>query len=312
MREPGRRGRVCVVGSLNVDTTLTVASLPTAGETCLATGRGTAPGGKGANQAVAAASQGSAVTFVAALGNDPAGAASLRHLRSRGVRVEGVQLLDATPTGSAVVLVADDGENLIVVDPAANAELAEDWVRTHVADAKADVVIAQLEVPLASVQAAAEASGGRHFVLNPAPMPADPGVLAGLLACCDVLVPNRPELARLVDEQEVATLDDVDRCARKLRFEGTLVVTLGADGAAVYAPGGAQRLSVVTPPRVDVVDTTGAGDAFCGVLADRLARGFDVVPAVEDATRLAALSATVRGAQVPADFPAFGEAAVSG
>ncbi len=304
-------GRVCVVGSLNVDTTYTVAALPRAGETCLATGRSIAQGGKGSNQAVAAASQGSAVTFVAALGDDAAGAASLHHVRSRGVEVDGVQVLDRTSTGSAIVLVAEDGENLIVVDQAANAVLNEDWVRDQVAAAEPEVVIVQLEVPISCIQAAAEASTARHFVLNPAPMPEDPKQLEPLLAHCDVLVPNRPELARLVGERQLTTLDDVDRCARKLRFAGTLVVTLGADGAAVYGPGGTDRLAVVTPPEVDVVDTTGAGDAFCGVLADRLARGLDVVAAAEHATRLAALSTTVRGAQVPNDFPAFDEEAVS-
>jgi ribokinase len=306
-------GRVCVVGSLNVDTTYTVATLPRAGETTLAAGRSSAQGGKGANQAIAAASQGSVVSFVAALGNDAAGAASLQHVRSRGVEVDGIQVLDSTSTGSAVVLVAEDGENLIVVDQAANAALNDDWVRDQVAAAQPQVVIAQLEVPISCVQAAAQASTARHFVLNPAPMPEDPTQLAPLLAHCDVLVPNRLELARLVGERQVTTLDDVDRCAGRLRFAGTLVVTLGADGAAVYGPGGTDRLAVVNPPpEVDVVDTTGAGDAFCGVLADRLARGFDVVAAAEHATRLAALSTTVRGAQVPDDFPAFDEEAVSG
>jgi ribokinase len=299
-------GRVCVVGSLNVDTTLTVATLPGAGETTLATGRSTARGGKGANQAVAAASQGSSVSFVAALGDDAEGAESLAYLRSRGVDVSGVQVLEGTATGSAIVLVADDGENLIVVDQAANAALPEDWVREQVAAAAPEVVIAQLEVPLQCVVAAAEASTGRHFVLNPAPMPANPHLLLPLLDHCDVLVPNRPELAQLVGEGRVATLDDVDRCAQKLGFAGVLVVTLGGDGAAVYGPGGAERLALVPAERVEAVDTTGAGDAFCGVLADRLARGFEIVAAVHDATRLAGLSTTVRGAQVPAGFPAPG------
>jgi ribokinase len=295
-------GRVCVVGSVNVDTTLTVPALPRAGETSLATGRSTAEGGKGANQAVAAASQGSAVTFVGAVGDDADGARSLAHLRARGVEVGGVQSLRGTPTGSAVLVVADDGENLIVVDPAANAALAEDWVSDQVARCRPDVVVAQLEVPLGCIRAAAEASTARYFVLNPAPMPSDRDGLEPLLAQCDVLVPNRPELARLSGVGSITTVEDVDRCAATLGFPGVLVVTLGADGAAVYGPGGTERLALVPAPEVDVVDTTGAGDAFCGVLADRLARGLGIVAAVEEATRLAALSTTVRGAQVPSDF----------
>lgn len=296
--------RVCVVGSLNVDTILTVPVLPAAGETGLATSRSTTQGGKGSNQAVAAASQGGTVSFVAALGGDAAGAEGLAHLSARGVDVSAVRVLEGPSTGAAVVLVAEDGENVIVVDQGANGLLDSDWVCDQVTRLDPDLVLAQLEVPFDSVLAAAEAAGERPFVLNPAPMPEDPSRLAPILPLCDVLVPNRPELARLAGEPAVATLEDVDRCAARLAFPGTLVVTLGADGAAVYAPGGGRRLTVVRPPAVEVVDTTGAGDAFCGVLANRLARGFDVVAAVEDATRLSALSTTVRGAQVPERFPA--------
>lgn len=305
-------GRVCVVGSLNVDTTYQVASLPRPGETCLATARNVSQGGKGANQAIAAASQGSSVSFVAALGEDDAGAVSLRHVQQRHVDTSGIQVLVGSATGSATVLVADDGENLIVVDQAANAALSADWVRQQVAATASDVVMVQLEVPMACVRAAAEASEATYFVLNPAPMPEDLRELDTVLAHCDVLVPNRPELARLVGEHHVESLDDVDRCAEKLAFNGLLVVTLGADGAAVYGPGGHERLALVTPPRVDVVDTTGAGDAFCGVLADRLARGLDIVAATRDATALAAVSTTVRGAQVPEDFPSYQGDRVSG
>ena len=292
-------GRVCVVGSLNVDTSLRVATLPGAGETVLADRRTLAPGGKGANQAVAAAAQGSAVTLVAAVGDDDGGRSSLERLRAWGVEVSSVQLLRDVATGTAVVLVAEDGENLIVVDPAANAMLDEQWVRDQVTRATPDVVVAQLEVPVPCVLAAAETSTAGYFILNPAPMPSDAGRLAPLLTHVDVLVPNRPELARLVGGDLPATQDAVDRCARELGFAGTLVVTLGSQGAAVYGPHGHRRLASVPAARVEAVDTTGAGDAFCGVLADRLARGLDIVEAVTEATRVAAFSTTVHGAQVP-------------
>ena len=292
-------GRVCVVGSLNVDTTLQVATLPGPGQTTLAAGRAVAQGGKGANQAVAARWQGSEVTLVAAVGDDGEGRASLDDLRARGIDVSAVQSLPGTPTGAAVVLVAEDGENLIVVDPGANAALDEDWVREHVAGAAADVVMAQLEVPLSCVRAAAETFTGRSFILNPAPMPSDQSELGSLLARVDVLVPNRPELAQLTGAHVPSSMDAVDRCARDLDFAGTLVVTLGSEGSVVYSARGQRRLAHFPPAAVDVVDTTGAGDAFCGVLADRLARGVAVVDAVEQATGLAGLSTTLRGAQVP-------------
>lgn len=295
-------GRVCVVGSLNVDTTLRVPVLPGPGQTILAAGRAVAPGGKGANQAVAARWQGSEVTLVAAVGDDREGRASLGDLKERGIDVSAVQLLPDTPTGAAMVLVADDGENVIVVDPSANAALEPGWVREQITLAQPDVVVAQLEVPLSCVRAAAEASTARYFILNPAPMPPARAELDQLLALVDVLVPNRPELAQLVGADLPVTLDDVDRCARQLAFTGTLVVTLGSEGAAVYGEQGRQRLVHVPAAVVDVLDTTGAGDAFCGVLADRLARGVTIVDAVEQATRIAGLSTTVRGAQLPSSL----------
>jgi ribokinase len=296
-------GRVCVVGSLNVDTTLRVTTLPGPGQTTLAASRAVSRGGKGANQAVAARRQGSEVTLVAAVGDDSEGRASLDDLRARGIDVSAVQLLPGAPTGTAVVLVADDGENLIVVDPGANAALGEDWVRERVALADPGVVVAQLEVPLTCVRAAAEAFTGRCFILNPAPMPSTRADLDALLGQVDVLVPNRPELAQLAGADLPVTLDEVDLCARQLGFAGNLVVTLGSEGAAVYGAGGRRRLAHLPAAAVEVVDTTGAGDAFCGVLADRLARGVAVIEAVEQATRVAGLSTTGRGAQLPPTLP---------
>jgi ribokinase len=297
-------GHVCVVGSLNIDTTLRVATLPGPGQTTLATGRTVAQGGKGANQAVAARWQGSEVTLVAAVGDDNAGRASLDDLHEQGIDVSAVQSLAGTPTGTAVVLVAEDGENLIVVDPGANAALDEDWVRERVASAASDIVLAQLEVPLSCVRAAAETFTGGCFILNPAPMRSDRADLDSVLAHVDVLVPNRPELAELAGADLPVSMEAVDECARRLDFAGTLVVTLGGEGAAVYSERGRRRLAHVPPAAVDVIDTTGAGDAFCGVLADRLARGEEVVDAVEQATRAAGLSTTVPGAQVrPTRWP---------
>ena len=130
-------------------------------------------------------------------------------------------------------------------------------------------------------------------------MLADVDSLQPLLAHVDVLVPNRPELAELVGQAQAETLEDVDRCAKQLAFAGTLVVTLGRQGAVVYGAHGRERLAHVPAAQVPAVDTTGAGDAFCGVMADQLARGHDIVTAVWAATRVAGISTTVHGAQVP-------------
>ncbi|MFZ5870640.1 MAG: ribokinase [Actinomycetota bacterium] len=294
-------GAVCVVGSLNIDSTLRVTTLPTAGQTILAHGRHTAPGGKGANQAVAAAALGSTVRFVGAVGDDAEGRLGLEALSGRGIDVSDVLTLERAPTGTAVVLVADDGENLIVVDPGANALLDPAWTSRAVASGDEHVLLAQLEVPIESLAASARAHRGRWFVLNPAPM-SDPDDVAPLLPLADVLVPNRTELGQLVGRPTPRTPQEVQTCAESLAFPGTLVVTLGGDGASVFAPGG-RLLEHVPAPSVDVVDTSGAGDAFCGVLAHELARpGGEVVSAVRAAVELAALSTRHLGAQVPPSF----------
>ena len=303
MTPPAAGGEVCVIGSVNVDTTLMLPTLPRPGETLLATGRHRSHGGKGANQAVAAATLGSVVTLVAAVGDDADGYAEREHLRSRAVDVSGVQTVRQAPTGTAVILVDDDSENVIVVDPGANAQLDPAWVGGQVARMDAAVIIAQLEMPVACLVAAAQAARQGYFVLNPAPMVADPAGLVSLLELTDILVPNRSELGHMVGRREPASLTEVDQYAARLAFEGTLVVTLGSDGSAVYGPWGAERIAHLPAAQVEAKDTSGAGDAFCGVMVDRLARGDSVLDAVERATSLAGLSTTLLGAQVPPSFP---------
>ena len=246
---------------------------------------------------------GSVVTLVAAIGDDADGHAEREHLRSRAVDVSGVQTVRQAPTGTAVILVDDDSENVIVVDPGANAQLDPAWVRGQVARMDAAVIIAQLEVPVACLVAAAQAARRGYFVLNPAPMVADPTGLVSLLELTDILVPNRSELGHMVGRREPASLTEVDQYAARLAFEGTLVVTLGSDGSAVYGPLGNERIAHIPAAQVEAKDTSGAGDAFCGVMVDRLARGDSLLDAVERATSLAGLSTTLLGAQVPPSFP---------
>ncbi|USQ79140.1 ribokinase [Ornithinimicrobium faecis] len=293
-------GRVCVVGSINVDTTYRVPVLPGHGETILATGRSSSPGGKGANQAVAAATLGSQVRFIGAVGSDDNAGTGLGALTERGIDTTGVRQLEETPTGTAIVVVAADGENLIIVDPAANDHVDAAWVGEAIGDCSQEIVLAQLEVPIEGLLAAAEA-GPSRLVLNPAPARAATE-LAELLAHVDVLVPNRAELGQLAGRPTPTTLAEVSECAAALDFAGSLVVTLGRDGAVIIEPGG-QVVEQVPAPTIEAADTSGAGDAFCGVLAHELARdASDLAGAVRRAVALASTSTRYPGAQVPATF----------
>ena len=268
--------RALVVGSVNVDLHVRVPDHPRPGETVLASAFDRLPGGKGGNQAAALARLGARVRLHAAVGDDADGQWSLDQLAGAGVDISTVVRCAGPATGCAVVMVEDGGGNRIVVVPGANVELP---AVTSVGDV--DVVVAQLEVPVDVVSDALAAArrAGVLTVLNAAPALPLP---AAVLADVDVLVVNGPELAVLAADGDPADL------AR------AVVVTLGADGATVYADGGVVR---VPAPSVDVVDTTGAGDCFVAALAFDLARGHHVTQAAEFACRAAALSVTGLGAR---------------
>jgi ribokinase len=282
---------VTVVGSLNEDVLVAVARLPGRGETVIGRGVEIAPGGKGANQAAAAGRLGPGVHMVGRVGEDPAGSRQLAALAAAGVNVGRVHVTAGAPTGSATIPVEEGtGENLIVVVPGANAELRPEDVDVE-SVRRASVLLVQLEVPLETVSAAARATTGT-VVLNPAPaqpLPAD------LLALVDVLVPNEHELARLADvadgERQPSELAKLARSVAS----GSVVVTLGARGALVVPADGPVEL--LAPPSVGAVDTTGAGDCFCGALAQALARGDELGAAVRYAVTAAALSTTGPGAR---------------
>ncbi|WP_299055979.1 ribokinase [uncultured Nocardioides sp.] len=295
---------VCVVGSLNDDTTLRVEALPTPGETTLTTtSRLSSPGGKGANQAAAAAVLGAdlgcEVAMVGAVGDDEPGERSLAALTSVGVDVTRVARRDTNGTGIAVITVDATGENTIVVDPGANGTLAHGETADAVAALAPAVLVLQLEVPLPAVSAAARAvgpDGGGLVVLNPAPMPADPQPVRDLLGSVDVLVPNRGELGRLAGRPEPTTHAEVAECVAALDLTGSVVVTLGADGALCFEKG-AEPVAV-PGERVDTVDASGAGDVFCGCLAVGLAAAEPLVDAVRRANAAAATSTTHHGARL--------------
>jgi ribokinase len=282
---------VTVVGSLNEDVLVTVDRLPGRGETVVGSAVTVAPGGKGANQAAAAGRLGGRVAMVGRVGADPAGDRQRAALAAAGVDVDLVRSTPGELTGTATIPVeVDGGENLIVVVPGANAALKPADV--DVAEVRrATVVLLQLETPLETVRAAAEAAAG-IVVLNPAPprpLPAD------LLALVDVLVPNEHELLRLTGAAEGRP--GPAALAERARGLGTgsVVVTMGARGALFVPAEGDVVLQA--PPAVEPVDTTGAGDCFCGALAQSLARGDLPAEAVRYAVAAAASSTTGPGAR---------------
>lgn len=284
-------GLVAVVGSLNYDLVVPVEHHPTPGETVLGGNYFKTPGGKGANQAVAAARLGQHVAMIGRVGRDEFGQELLEALKRDGVDTAHTQATPEAPTGVAFIQVSTSGENSIVVSPGANALLSPDDVRAAASLLdKAAVTLLQLEVPLETIRAAAELASGT-VILNPAPAQALP---QDLLENIDVIVPNQGELARLLGAAPPETLEEVAELARCVPGSAAVVVTLGAQGALLVV--GDETKHVPGVP-VEVVDTTAAGDCFCGALADALARGNDLAEAVNWAVQAAALAVTRPGAQ---------------
>ncbi|TFV86480.1 ribokinase [Blastococcus sp. CT_GayMR16] len=283
---------VTVVGSLNEDVLVAVGRLPGRGETVIGRSAELAPGGKGANQAAAAGQLGPGVHMVGRVGEDPAGDRQLAALAGSRVNVSRVQRTAGVPTGSATIPVEDgSGENLIVVVPGANAELTPEDADVE-SVRRAAVLLLQLEVPLDTVYAAAAAAGGT-VVLTPAPPCLLPDELLGLV---DLLVPNEHELVQLTGAAAGArTPAELAALARGI-VGPVVVVTLGARGALLVRRDGTPAL-LQAPPEVVAVDTTGAGDCFCGALAQALARGAELPEAVRYAVTAAALSTTGPGAR---------------
>lgn len=282
--------KVTVVGSVNTDVVARVPHIPRPGETLLALDSSRGGGGKGANQAVAAARAGGAsVAFVGSVGRDGDGDARRSALEGDGIDVSGL-VGDAQPTGVALISVADDGENAIVVIPGANATDAPLADRQRELVARADVVVAQLEIPVVRVvEASALRAPGATFVLNASPAApfADPALAERLLAATDLLVVNEHELHDIAGDG-ADLLTAVDRLTAQV---AALVVTLGAAGAIVAMAGERRRVPAFP---VQPVDTTGAGDTYCGVLAAHLPPRADLtVDALAAAARVAAAAAAL-------------------
>jgi ribokinase len=291
---------VCALGSINLDVVCRVARLPAPGETVSALGMNQYAGGKGANQAVASARWGAATTLIGAVGRDDAADFLLAHLADAGVAT-GAIIRDAeAPTGRGYINVSDAGENMIVVVGGSNLKVTTAQVAA--ADlASHHIFISQLEVPLDTIEALFGSSAARAGVriLNAAPAALE---ASPLFALADILVVNEIELARYAGLGEPPESPaEIDRAARGLisRDDQRVVVTLGAAGARVVGP---EASIAIAGRRAAVVDTTGAGDCFCGVMAAALSEGVALEDAVAIANAAAAISTEHAGASAPANL----------
>ncbi|MBW8880479.1 MAG: ribokinase [Asticcacaulis sp.] len=283
MRKP-----IVVIGSINFDFILDVAALPKPAETLIGTGLKTAIGGKGLNQAVACANSGIPTRMIAAVGDDAFGAHAISHLAAHGVAADNVKTLAGVSTGVANIIVAQGGENMIIVTPGANSRLSPADIDAAEAVIKsAAAVIVQLEVPLPAVRRALEIARSHKVltVVNPAPV--DLGVLE-LLPLADLVTPNETELMRLTGIEDLSDKSLINGL-NKLHKAGArrALVTLGAEGCATLISGQLVRQPAY---KVDAVDTTGAGDVFNGALVSRVVSGASIVDAMRYAAAAAALS----------------------
>lgn len=301
-------GDVVVVGSLNLDLSVSVDRLPKPSETVFGTDLLRAGGGKGANQAVAAARLGKSVSMIGCVGDDDEGRFLLDGLRAEGIDCSSVIVAESAPTGMAFIEVDSDGENRIVVVPGANLALVPEHVAAEAETiAAASVVLVQYEISPQTIEALVAIDRSGTLVVNPAP--AVPGIR---LTGNDVLVPNRSELALLAGGDIAQSESDlVDQATSLSDSANTVIVTLGGDGVLMVddIQTGHPTVTSVEAAAVVAIDTTAAGDAFCGALASALSSGVTMVDAVRWASRSAALAVTQRGAQP--SLPTTGEVEAS-
>jgi ribokinase len=286
---------IVVVGSLNMDLVIRTPRFPGPGETIIGSAFHTIPGGKGANQAVAAAKLGARVSMVGRVGDDAFGAQQLANLSQLGIDVSHVRRDPKAATGVALIVLDEQGQNSIILAPGANMRLTlADLEAAEDVLASAAILVLQLEIPQEVVEQAIKVARAHGVIvlLNPAPARQLPPTLLNQV---DVLIPNESETA-LLTGTEVDDIESARRAVAKLRAAGvgTVILTLGGRGALLLE---GQKATHVPGYRVDVVDTTAAGDAFVGGFAVGLAEGQDLAEAVRFANAAGALAVTKLGAQ---------------
>ena len=287
----GESNRVVVIGSANIDLVSSVASLPLPGETVLGNSFIKTPGGKGANQAVAASKLGGEVSFVGCIGSDQEGEILRSSLKNANVNCDFLISRPEVSTGNAMIGVDAEGNNSIIVNSGANSALTqEDIVAAKEIVESAQIVLMQLEISTKCLEVAVEIASGIK-ILNPAPVV---DISKKLLEKIDVLIPNRIELARLSNKESFKNLDELEAAAKGLGIQ-TVIVTLGSAGALLVSD---KQTELISSPAVESVDTTGAGDAFCGSMAESLSRGLSFLESVEYSVTAGALSTTTYGAQI--------------
>lgn len=297
---------ITVFGSINMDLVATTPRLPKPGETVPGTGFATAAGGKGANQALAARRAGASVRMVGAVGRDEFAAPALDLLDKAGTDLSGVARVDG-PTGTALILVGGDGENMIAVVPGANGTLSPGQAAEAVSSSQpGDILMLQLEVPAASVKAALQAAKaqGVRTVLNTAPLIAEAAELAKL---ADIVIANETEFELLVGREALTSEQREEMLLQMHRDTGQiLIITLGAEGVVAAEGGSLHRTKGL---KIEPVDTVGAGDTFCGYLAASLDAGLALGEALRRAAVAGSLACLKAGAQP--SIPDAGEVAAA-
>lgn len=289
-------GKILVIGSLNIDMVMKVDHMPTAGETILCDGMKLVAGGKGANQACAAGRLGTDVTMLGAIGNDSHGEMQRDSLRQSGVDVSGLITKERVSTGTAFITVNKEGNNSIVVVQGANAQFTPEDIEAH-RDLleECEIVILQLEIPMDTVLYAVKLARtlGKTVILDPAPVPEH--FPEELYQYVDIIKPNESELSRLTGIAD--TQNHLEEAVQIVKDHGVknVLVTLGGDG--VYLDTENESPVHIPAKKVEVVDTTAAGDSFTAALAAMLLEGKTLKEAAEFANQVSAIVVTREGAQ---------------